>query len=208
MLFKPIHLRLINLIGIITGIVIYRLTRHYSNVSAILQNSQSSLDKSRFLRLVACGFLLLAIYLPSSVYTTYLNLNSGLNPYSWSTVHSSFDWGIVPFVETNGVVQLDAWISVIAAFFLFALFGLGKDSVEFYAMCVPEFVKRALTTVCAFSKKRRQTQDEEFSRRESASTNGEKKSDERSSWKESLGTWRGRLSKRSFGLQSDIETSV
>ena len=107
------------------------MRRYRKEFSGVLSSSNSSMTKSRFLRLFILSMITLAIVLPVDIYVLYTNASFPLLPYSWAAVHGP-DWSTIEFVPADGVIPFDRWIMIASGFIIFPFFGLGQDAQIMY----------------------------------------------------------------------------
>lgn len=118
------------------GIVLHRLQKYRSQFSTVLNASNSSYNKSRFLRLFFLGFTMLLIILPVQFFVVYYNTMLSLpwHTYSWSRIHSGSrsQWNTIVKTPTYGHVFFDRWVPIAASVLVFIFFGNGKDANDLY----------------------------------------------------------------------------
>jgi pheromone a factor receptor len=112
-------------------LILVRLYRHRKEMS-LLQTITSTMPSSRFWRLVALSFILLAVYLPLEVISMYHNCSARLHPFSWKFVHPD-DWSEKFCFDCapNGL-PFDRWAQIGTGYVLFFTFGLGHDAGQMY----------------------------------------------------------------------------
>jgi pheromone a factor receptor len=95
-------------------------------------SNNSSLTRSRFLRLFILSILLLLIFLPITFYVFARNLDFEWLPYSWEEVHYGDNWLWIRKIPTNGNINFDRWVPIATGVLVFLIFGLGKDAMMLY----------------------------------------------------------------------------
>ncbi|EXJ72198.1 uncharacterized protein A1O5_04702 [Cladophialophora psammophila CBS 110553] len=126
------------LIGSVYCLVsVVRLWRHRKQVSSLLSHTPGS-TASRFFRLFALAFVLLAIYCPLAIFAFVQNVQVPMHMFSWSYIHPS-DWSeriiVVPDSALKPASQgfsFDRWAQIFTAYVSFACFGLGEDATRMY----------------------------------------------------------------------------
>lgn len=106
-----------------------------------LLSASSSMSISRYFRLMLLSCLEMALTLPLSIYSIYINTSGvPISPYkSWSDTHYQF-WMVLQipaFVwqgdQANAIaVEMGRWIYPCAAFLFFALFGFAEEARRHY----------------------------------------------------------------------------
>ena len=109
----------------------YRLVRYRRQFSRVISSS-STTSRSNFVRLFALSGLLIAVYLPLTVFTFQQNLDRPLLRYSWAAVHGS-DWSsLILFVQQHGQVRFDRVVQIGTGYLVFCFFGFGRDAMALY----------------------------------------------------------------------------
>lgn len=114
--------------------MLVRLYKYRTQFSDILKSSDSSLTKSRFLRLFFLSFLILLAIISFQTYLLYDNVKALLprwHGYSWSKVHGP-DWNSILMITTRGGSFLDRWVPIAGCVIVFLFSGLGKDATSMY----------------------------------------------------------------------------
>lgn len=113
--------------------VLFRLFKYKNQFGVILKSSDSSLSKSRFLRLFFLAFMTLLIILPAQACVLYTNVQLSLpwHRYSWGNIHGP-SWYTITKVATHGQVFFDRWIPIAGGILLFFFFGFGTDATMMY----------------------------------------------------------------------------
>ncbi|KAF9462769.1 STE3-like pheromone receptor [Collybia nuda] len=116
-----------------------------------LMNSNSSMNASRYFRLMLLAVVDILCTIPLGVYTIYIATKGvPLSPWvSWEDTH--FDFGRVVKIPTlfwrsdpsfQIGVELTRWLPVFCAFLFFALFGFASEAKKHYAMAFWWVAKR------------------------------------------------------------------
>ena len=113
----------------------YRIRKYRKEFAAILQCSNSGLNKSRFLRLFFMCLVLTILGVPVQLYILYKNCTYPMIPYSWSRIHGPA-WGDIILIPTNGSVTFDHWVQLAVGLTIFIFFGLGHDAMKMYRQCL------------------------------------------------------------------------
>ncbi|MCJ1318262.1 a-factor receptor [Xylographa vitiligo] len=113
-------------------LTIHRLRKYRRDFAAILASSTSGLTRSRFLRLFAVAFIVVAIVLPVQSYILYTNAMFRQIPYSWPAIHDPAAWNVIVMVPTAGAVAFDRWIRIALGVVVFVCFGTGKEATRMY----------------------------------------------------------------------------
>ncbi|MCJ1388307.1 a-factor receptor [Xylographa bjoerkii] len=113
-------------------LTLHRLRKYRRDFAAILASSTSGLTRSRFLRLFAVAFIVVAIVLPVQAYILYTNAIFPQIPYSWAAIHDPATWNEIVMVPTAGAVTFDRWIRIALGVVVFACFGTGQEAVRMY----------------------------------------------------------------------------
>ncbi|MCJ1295991.1 a-factor receptor [Xylographa carneopallida] len=113
-------------------LTIHRLRKYRRDFAAILASSSSGLTRSRFLRLFAVAFIVVAIVLPVQSYILYTNAMFPQVPYSWAAIHDPAAWNDIIMVPTAGAVAFDRWIRIALGAVVFLCFGTGKEATRMY----------------------------------------------------------------------------
>ncbi|MCJ1383433.1 a-factor receptor [Xylographa soralifera] len=113
-------------------LTIHRLRKYRRDFAAILASSTSGLTRSRFLRLFAVAFIVVAIVQPVQAYILYTNATFPQIPYSWAAIHDPATWNDIVMVPTAGAVAFDRWIRIALGAVVFACFGTGKEATRMY----------------------------------------------------------------------------
>ena len=114
------------------ALAFYRLVKYRRQFAVILSSSQSSMSRSRFIRLFVLSTTLILIYLPLVIFTFRQNTSFPRHSYSWSRVHPK-GWSetIVKVAgQANG--GFDRWTQIGTGFLVFPFFGLGQDAKALY----------------------------------------------------------------------------
>ncbi|KAJ5223439.1 hypothetical protein N7468_007981 [Penicillium chermesinum] len=114
-------------------LVIARIRKYRHDFELILHSANSSMSKSRFLRLFLAAFTMLVAITPLQIYVFYMDIKLSLpwHPYSWHG-GDELNWKSIPRVKTRGSVFFDRWTPVAMGFIIFAFCGFGRDAVNFY----------------------------------------------------------------------------
>ena len=108
---------------------------------AELISTNSSLNVSRYIRLMLLALFNMTLTVPLSVFSIYLNSHGiQLAPWiSWENVHYNFSrvefvpsiiWRSIP--AFNASVELTRWLFPVSAFLFFALFGFASEAQKQY----------------------------------------------------------------------------
>ncbi|KIW75911.1 hypothetical protein Z517_10656 [Fonsecaea pedrosoi CBS 271.37] len=118
-------------------ISVVRFLRHRKQVSALLSHTPGA-TASRFFRLFALAFALLAMHCPLAIFAFVQNVRVPMHMYSWSYIHPS-DWSeriiLQPDPDPKAASQaftFDRWAQVVTAYISFVCFGLGQDAIGMY----------------------------------------------------------------------------
>ncbi|KAI9741826.1 MAG: a-factor receptor [Cirrosporium novae-zelandiae] len=117
--------------GFYSVLVMVRVQRHHAELSGMLRNSNTNLNKSRFLRLFILSISIVVLILPVDWYVLYTFISTGLGSYSWSFVHGS-EWNQIPKVPQNGKIPFWVWIPLASGIVVFFFFGIGRDATTMY----------------------------------------------------------------------------
>jgi len=113
------------------AVAVWRLIRYRQQVSTILASSQSSVSRSRFIRLFIMSAILLLGYIPLTGY--WLSLGAGeIRRFSWKIVHYQGWSGFIIYQAAHGHVLVDRWISAALGFLLFMVFGMSEETLKMY----------------------------------------------------------------------------
>ena len=107
---------------------------------AELISSNSSLNVSRYVRLILLALVNMMLTVPLGVFSIYLNSHIPLSPWtSWEDVHFNFSRvGLVPSLiwrsnpSFNTGVELTRWLFPVSALLFFALFGFASEAQKQY----------------------------------------------------------------------------
>lgn len=110
---------------------------------AQLVSSNSSMNMSRYIRLMSLSIIDMMCTVPLGVYSIYIgNKGVSLAPWvSWEDTHFNFSrvgvvpsliWRSDPSFQTS--VELTRWLPVVCAFLFFALFGFASEAKKHYKM--------------------------------------------------------------------------
>jgi pheromone a factor receptor len=88
--------------------------------------------KSRFIRLFVICIVIIAAYVPYTLWLLVVLTRYGLEPYSWDVVHAPERFNSIMFMPAGGVVNLDKWGQVVSGYVLFFVFGTGSDAYNSY----------------------------------------------------------------------------
>ncbi|KAF8239230.1 STE3-like pheromone receptor [Tricholoma matsutake] len=108
-----------------------------------LLSSNSSMNISRYLRLILLALIDIVLTIPLSIYSIYIaNKGVGMAPWiSWQDTHFNFGRvGLVPALIWRGdrsfetSVELTRWLPVFCAFIFFALFGFAAEAQKHYSL--------------------------------------------------------------------------
>ncbi|KAL4806122.1 pheromone A receptor-domain-containing protein [Aspergillus unguis] len=115
------------------GLVLFRLRRYRNQFNNIIRAANSTMNKSRFVRLFALALVMLTALLPIQVYVFYMQVKTNIpwHPYSWKAIHGD-TWGLILKVPTGGKPYFDRWVPVVAGLLSFFFFGCGKDAYRMY----------------------------------------------------------------------------
>ncbi|MCJ1283034.1 a-factor receptor [Xylographa opegraphella] len=113
-------------------LTMHRLRKYRREFAAILASSTSGLTRSRFLRLFAVAFIVVAMVLPVQAYILYTNASFPQIPYSWAAIHDPDAWDVIVMVPTAGTVTFDRWIRIALGIVVFGCFGTGKEATRMY----------------------------------------------------------------------------
>jgi hypothetical protein len=133
----PTVLGVISMVYSVLSIRAFLLQRR--TFKALVGRHTTTLNLSRYFRLMALAATDIAISTPISIYILYINLQSGLQPWvSWSYVH----WGFsqTPQVPTWMIqeagqwpaLQISRWSAPACAIIFFIFFGLAGESLAAY----------------------------------------------------------------------------
>ena len=111
------------------------MRKYRKEFAAILQCSNSGLNKSRFLRLFFMCLVLTTLGVPVQFFILYKNCMNPMIPYSWSRIHGPAWWDII-LIPTNGSVTFDRWVQLAVGLTIFVFFGLGHDAMKMYRRCL------------------------------------------------------------------------
>ena len=126
---------------------------------AELISTNSSLNVSRYIRLMLLALFNMTLTVPLSVYSIYLNSHGiQLAPWiSWENVHYNFSrvefvpsiiWRSIPAFNTS--VELTRWLFPVSAFLFFALFGFASEAQKQYRTlfrrCHKALVRKSTTS--------------------------------------------------------------
>lgn len=107
-----------------------------------LQNSNSALTPSRYIRLVAMAIVQMLWGAVVMVINVAFTCRHGLRPWTtWADVHSNFS-RVAQFptifitLDVLRWTQFTWWTIPISAFFFFAFFSFGADAVKEYKACI------------------------------------------------------------------------
>lgn len=117
----------------LAGLVIARIRRYRNDFELILHSANSSMSKSRFLRLFFVAFTMLIAIIPLQGFVFWRNINLSLpwHRYTWNMGHEP-EWSTIIKVPTKGTVFFDRWTSVTMGFIIFIFCGLGADAKNTY----------------------------------------------------------------------------
>lgn len=120
------------------ALAFYRLVIYRRQFATILSSSQSSMSRSRFIRLFALSAALIIICLPLIIFTFIQNTSFPRQPYSWSRVHpKNWSQSIVKVPgQANG--GFDHWTQIGSGILVFPFFGLGQDAKALYRSWSPK----------------------------------------------------------------------
>jgi len=137
-LMWPVVLGTISLVYCVLSILAFLKQRRTFN--AVLNSNSSSLNVSRYLRLVALAGSDVLFDLPLGIFFTWNNIVGGLQPWiSWSDTH--YDFGNISYMPRATVatypgawaaLTINRWALPIAAILFFLFFGLAGESLAFY----------------------------------------------------------------------------
>ncbi|KAF8332005.1 pheromone A receptor-domain-containing protein [Cantharellus anzutake] len=111
----------------------------------------SSMNASRYLRLIALAMTDIIFDVPLSIYVTYCNTYQGLAPWiSWADTHSDFNrvdqYPKVILQSTSrqawNVLEMGRWAAPAAAWLFFLYFGLAGESLAAYRRSIAWIVKK------------------------------------------------------------------
>jgi pheromone a factor receptor len=113
-----------------------RLCKHRKQMSSVLSRP-SGATASRYSRLFAFAFTLLAVYCPISIFVFIQNVMIPMHKYSWSYIHPP-NWSERIVFEQNGghnnqQISFDRWAQLATAYIIFLFFGLGQEAVQMYS---------------------------------------------------------------------------
>jgi pheromone a factor receptor len=139
-----------------SGIAVYNFLSKRRRFQAVLQQSSSSLNISRFIRLVALSLVEMFIAVPLTSWVLYDNAVQPLKTLGWTELH--FDWSrIVYYVNDPTHIdlrladaahwqvvsssqfehsQVTRWIPVFTAFLYFTFFGTQEEALSGYSAAV------------------------------------------------------------------------
>ncbi|CED85379.1 STE3 [Phaffia rhodozyma] len=122
------------------GFAIYNFLAQRRRFQAVLQQHSSSLNSSRFLRLIGVAAVDMVLSLPFGIYEIIHNSYNLQPTYSWADLHHSFD--LVQETDQSilnaqpgswASINLSRWTTTLAAFIYFAFFGMHEDALSFHA---------------------------------------------------------------------------
>lgn len=111
---------------------IWRLIKYRREFSRILSSSQSTVSRSRFVRLFALATTLVIVFAPVAMYTFVQNASFHHSRYSWARIHGPGWSDKVILVPTYGAVSFDRWVQIGSGFVLFLFQGFGRDASAMY----------------------------------------------------------------------------
>lgn len=134
----PIVMSLCSLVY--AGIALRHFLQRRAEFERFLQDSNSALNTSRYLRLMALAISEMVWGISLGIYTAVFNFTrNGFRPYtSWSSVHSDFSrialWPsfLIPKKDLDQALLI-WWITPCTAFLFFIFFGLSQEALEGYA---------------------------------------------------------------------------
>ncbi|EIW74906.1 STE3-like pheromone receptor [Coniophora puteana RWD-64-598 SS2] len=136
---------------IYSGLTLRAFYKRRLEFSQILSSSSTSLNKSRYLRLMVLAAVDMAATIPLSIYSMYLSTDGvELGKYvSWAYVHYDFGFvGEVPAAMWMGdatyrrSVEMTRWLFVGCALLFFLLFGMAEEARRHYKETFVAVVKR------------------------------------------------------------------
>lgn len=107
-----------------------------------LLSSNSSMNPSRYIRLMLLALIDMMLSIPLAIYSTYIaNKGVGLAPWiSWEETHFNFARvALVPAIfwrsdkSFQTSVELTRWLPIFCAFLFFALFGFASEARKQYS---------------------------------------------------------------------------
>lgn len=88
--------------------------------------------KSRFIRLFIICIIVIATYLPYSIWLLVDATQYVTDPYSWSRVHNPATFNSIIKVPSYGKVSIGKWGQVATGYVVFFVFGTGSDAYNTY----------------------------------------------------------------------------
>lgn len=88
--------------------------------------------KSRFIRLFIICIIVIATYLPYSIWLLVDATQYVTDPYSWSRVHNPATFSSIIQVPSYGKVSIGKWGQVATGYVVFFVFGTGSDAYNTY----------------------------------------------------------------------------
>lgn len=122
------------------GLVLIRLKRYRSQFNDIIRAANSSINRSRFVRLFSLSLVMISALVPVQIYVMYMQVKTNIpwHPYSWDAIHGN-SWRQIVKIPTGGKVYFDRWIPVVAGLLSFFFFGCGKDASRIYRSVLRPF---------------------------------------------------------------------
>lgn len=117
--------------------------------ASVLKASQSGLNTSQYLRLLALAMTNVLAVFASAISSSISHSHAQLLPYtSWSEVHAGFGAvgqyldGFTFLSDSVAFNLISAWIPVIAAYVFFAFFGFTEEAVRMYVLALSTLRER------------------------------------------------------------------